>query len=78
MLLRMQKEYREDVVDVFKKGKFEIFALTETKLKANGEVKERERGKYNKNAEKCGEMVWIHGGVGGDRMVEMNIPNGCR
>ena len=43
-----------------------------------GEVKERERGKYNKNAEKCGEMVWIHGGVGGDRMVEMNIPNGCR
>ena len=26
------------MVDVFRKGKFELFDLTETKLKANGEV----------------------------------------
>ena len=26
------------MVDVFRKGKFELFALTETKLKGNGEV----------------------------------------
>ena len=29
---------REEVVDVFRKGKFEFLALTEAKLKANGEV----------------------------------------
>ena len=29
---------REEVVDIFKKGKFELFALTETKLKGKGEV----------------------------------------
>ena len=29
---------REEVVDVFRKGKFELLALTETKLKGNGEV----------------------------------------
>ena len=27
---------REEVVDVFRKGKFELLALTETKLKGNG------------------------------------------
>ena len=26
------------VVDIFRKGKFDLFALTETKLKGNGEV----------------------------------------
>ena len=26
------------MVDVFRKGKFELFALTETKLKGNGEI----------------------------------------
>ena len=29
---------REEVVDVFREGKFELLALTETKLKGNGEV----------------------------------------
>ena len=29
---------REQVVDIFKKGKFELLALTETKLKGEGEV----------------------------------------
>ena len=29
---------REEVVDVFRKGKFELIALAETKLKGNGEV----------------------------------------
>ena len=29
---------REEVVDIFKEGKFDIFALTETKLKVEGEV----------------------------------------
>ena len=29
---------REKVVDIFKKGKFELLALTETKLKGKGEV----------------------------------------
>ena len=29
---------REEVVDVFREGKFEFLALTETKLKRNGEV----------------------------------------
>ena len=29
---------REEVVDVLRKGKFELLALTETKLKGNGEV----------------------------------------
>ena len=29
---------REDVADVFRKGKFELLALTETKLKGNEEV----------------------------------------
>ena len=29
---------REEVVDIFKKGKFELLALTETKLKGKGEV----------------------------------------
>ena len=29
---------REEMVDVFKKGKFELLALTETKLKGKGEV----------------------------------------
>ena len=29
---------REEAVDIFKEGKFELFALTETKLKGNGEV----------------------------------------
>ena len=29
---------REEAVDVFRKRKFELFALTETKLKENGEV----------------------------------------
>ena len=29
---------REEVVDVFRKEKFELLALTETKLKENGEV----------------------------------------
>ena len=29
---------REEVVDVFKEGNFELLALTETKLKGNGEV----------------------------------------
>ena len=31
-------EKSEDVVDVFRKGKFEFLALTKTKLKGNGEV----------------------------------------
>ena len=29
---------REDVVDIFKRGKFELLALTEKKLKGKGEV----------------------------------------
>ena len=29
---------REEVVDVFREGKFELLSLTETKLKGNGEV----------------------------------------
>ena len=29
---------KEEVVDVFRKGKFELLARTETKLKGNGEV----------------------------------------
>ena len=29
---------REEVVDIFKEGKFELLALTETKLKRKGEV----------------------------------------
>ena len=29
---------REDVVDVFREGKFELLALTELKLKGNGKV----------------------------------------
>ena len=29
---------REDVVDVFKEGRFELFALKESKLKGKGEV----------------------------------------
>ena len=29
---------REDVMDIFRKGKFELLALTETKSKGNGEV----------------------------------------
>ena len=29
---------QEEVVDIFKKGKFELLALTETKLKGKGEV----------------------------------------
>ena len=29
---------REEVVDIFKKGKYEMLALTETKLKAKGGV----------------------------------------
>ena len=29
---------REEVVDTFKKGKFKLLALTETKLKGKGEV----------------------------------------
>ena len=29
---------REDVVNIFKEGKFELLALTETKLKWKGEV----------------------------------------
>ena len=29
---------KEEVVDVFREGKFELLALTETKLKGNGEV----------------------------------------
>ena len=29
---------REEVVDIFRNGKFEFFVLTETKLKINGEV----------------------------------------
>ena len=29
---------REEVVNVFRKGEFELLALTETKLKGNGEV----------------------------------------
>ena len=29
---------REEVVDVFRTGKFELLALTETKLKGNGEI----------------------------------------
>ena len=29
---------REEIVDVFRKGKFELFALMETKLKGNEEV----------------------------------------
>ena len=29
---------REEVVDIFKKGKFELLSLTETKLKWKGEV----------------------------------------
>ena len=29
---------REEVMDVFRKGKSELLALTETKLKGNGEV----------------------------------------
>ena len=29
---------REKMVDVFKKGKFELLALTEMKLKGNGEI----------------------------------------
>ena len=29
---------RKEVVDVFRKGKFELLALSETKLKGNGEV----------------------------------------
>ena len=29
---------REEVVDVFRKGKFELLSLTETKLKRNGKV----------------------------------------
>ena len=28
----------EEVVDVFRKGKFELLALTDTKLRGNGEV----------------------------------------
>ena len=28
----------EEVVEVFRKGKFELLPLTETKLKGNGEV----------------------------------------
>ena len=28
---------REEVVDIFKEGKFELLALTETKLKEKGE-----------------------------------------
>ena len=34
--LELQK--REVVVDIFKEGKFELLALTETKLKGKGEV----------------------------------------
>ena len=36
----MNKRYekREEVVDIFKKEKFELLALTETKLKGKGEV----------------------------------------
>ena len=29
---------REEVVDIFKEGKFELLALTETKLKEKGEL----------------------------------------
>ena len=29
---------REELIDVFRKGKFKLLALTETKLKENGEV----------------------------------------
>ena len=29
---------RDEVADAFRKGKFELLALTETKLKGNGEV----------------------------------------
>ena len=29
---------KEEVVDIFKKGKFELLAFTETKLKGKGEV----------------------------------------
>ena len=29
---------REEVVDVFRKGKFELFTMTDTELKGNGEV----------------------------------------
>ena len=32
---------REEVIDVFRKGKFELLALTETKLEGNGEVQWR-------------------------------------
>ena len=62
---------REEVMDVFKEGKFKLLALTETKLKGKGEVswcgvngiiacvQEMKRAKEGRMAQ-CSDRLWVY------------------